>query len=75
MNKQYTFTCHSNPGIFTGHSDGIEYTIHQEKTRDEMLESFRSFLIASGYQFKLTEVIQVVDEDWFEPGEGLDDIE
>ena len=73
MNKQYTFTCHSTPHLFEGHSDGIEYTIHAEKTLDEMLESFRNFLIASGYQFKITETIQVVDEDWHEPGEGLDD--
>ena len=75
MNKQYTFTCHSTPNVFTGQSDGIEYTINDEKTRDEILESFRNFLIASGYQFKLTETIQVVDEDWHEPGEGLDDVD
>ena len=73
--KQYTFTCHPNPGLFSGQSDGIEYTINEEKTRDEILESFRNFLIASGYQFKLTETIQVVDEDWYEPSSSLDESE
>lgn len=61
MNKQYTFTCHSTPNAFTGQSDGVEYTIHQDKTRDEMLEAFRYFLMASGYSFKLTEEIVIVD--------------
>ena len=71
--KQYTFSCHSTPGLFSGQSDGIEYTINEEKTRDEMLESFRNFLIASGFQFKLSETIQVVDEDWYEPSNSLDE--
>ena len=75
MTKQYTFSAHSTPGLFSGQSDGIEYTIHEEKTRDEMLESFRNFLIATGYQFKLTETIQVVDEDWYEPSSSLDESE
>ena len=73
MNKQSTFTCHSTPHLFEGHSDGIEYTLHAEKTLDEMLESFRNFLIASGYQFKLTETIQVVDEDWEDAQVEADD--
>lgn len=73
--KQYTFTSHSNTGLFSGPSDGIEYTINEEKSRDEMLESFRNFLLASGFQFKLSETIQVVDEDWFEPSNSLDDLE
>ena len=72
--KQYTFTSHSNAGLFSGQSDSIEYVVNEEKTRDEMLESFRNFLIASGYQFKLSETIQVVDEDWYEPSNSLDDL-
>jgi len=63
-NKQYTFICHSNSGMLSGQSDGIEYTINEEKTRDEILESFRNFLVASGYPFKLSETIQIIDEDW-----------
>ncbi len=73
--KQYTFTSHSNTGLFSGKSDGIEYTINEEKSRDEILESFRNFLIASGFQFKLSETNQVVDEDWYEPSNSLDDLE
>jgi hypothetical protein len=63
--KSYTFICHSQPpNMFTRGTDQVEYTIiDNAKTRDEMLESFRNFLIASGYSFKLSETIQVVDED------------
>ena len=63
--KSYTFICHSQPpNMFTRGTDQVEYTIiDNAKTRDEMLESFRNFLIASGYSFKLNETIQVVDED------------
>jgi len=50
--------------MLSGQSDGIEYTINEEKTRDEILESFRNFLVASGYPFKLSETIQIIDEDW-----------
>lgn len=63
--KAYTFICHSQErNLFDGITDEIQYTIHDaDKTRDEMLESFRNFLIASGYHFKSSETIQVVDEE------------
>jgi hypothetical protein len=64
-NKAYTFICHSQErSMFSSATDQVEYTIiDTDKSRDEMLESFRNFLIASGYSFKLSETIQVVDED------------
>ena len=78
MTPAYKFIAYAHKPMFGMNTlpSEVEYTLgSHDASRDDMLDAFRYFLMAAGYSFSPSESIQVVDEDWHEPGEGLDDVD
>ena len=76
MTPAYKFIAYAHKPMFGMNNlpSEVEYTIgSHDASRDEMLESFRYFLMAAGYSFSLSESIQVVDEDWEDAQVEADD--
>ena len=76
MTPAYKFIAYAHKPMFGMNNlpSEVEYTLgSHDASRDEMLESFRYFLMAAGYSFSPSESIQVVDEDWEDAQVEADD--